>query len=720
MRITRKNRWGLGVAGSIVLLVGLIAAADVAFAAPKGGTKSKSKAAKEEKPAAPLPWALRDHLIFPYGNTSFLIDVQTGLWRFEVEGAGAVLDGGTFEIQLADNSVVRAADLGQGTFTRDTYSEGPTRGTYWTTTFSAKNGLRIAWRLVSSVAHPFLRIEFSVENTGTAPIAIAALKPMVAPAGIACGFTPAAQTVPWRMQAHGACGVFSKQTPALLTLVEDTGKNFCLAMGILPGGKAVSGSDFAGTGATWQGAVTSSYDPPLTLAPGETLAADPVWLCYGMTPANATQFYALALRALPNGEASEEPIRSWVTVADDASPDALVAAAKDWAGAGVRHALVPGVGRWVKDAKQALQQIAGLNLAPGLTLDPYTIEKAAPAWSAASDDPERPWVNLNAPEARKAVAERVKQAVERGAGFLVLPPPAMPSEVLVQFKLTRAQAETLAFQVVREAAGGLPVFPASAATLGADLDAWLEAAACTSVMGANRAALGPVRLDAASVDTVSAELAAALTFVHAPIELLGAPRKALRDALGRAWAAANLRASPAGASAAAPRLWRTWSFDEQGENRRDAVVMLPGAPGWQAARIGFDADAPLVWRAADGTTVDTANGPLPPADRLSVYGVASKQTRPALLGASEGLGVLMDTVTHLKWTENGGNGCVLSGVFAGKNDADATAYVAVPAGWKLRSGKAGPAMLSRKDVGNPLTFPVSAGRPTPFELSFEQ
>lgn len=729
-RIVRVGWRVLGFACCMVLMV----ATSPAYGAPKHASKSKAKAkeAPEKAVAAPLPWALRDHLIFPFEKASFLYDVPTGLWRVETEGVGAMLDGGSFEVALADGSTVKAGDLGQGTFNREAFSTDADKGTMWSTVFPANNGLAVTYMLVSSARHPFLRVELSARNAGDVPITIAALKPMVVPAGAASGLSPSTSVSQWLMQARGQCGVFSKQSPALFTMLNDPANTFCLAMGVLPAGVASSGSDFQSVNGAWQGAVTSSFDPPVTIAPGGTVSADPVWVSFGMSvPAKAAQFYALALGALPGMEECPGAPRCWVTVGDDASSDELVAAAQQWASTGVRHALVPAAWeeragslrgaapRWPRDIKQVAQQIRAMNMIPGLTLNPLVTEKGDPAWSAAS--PDGPcWVNVATPEGRNQGGARVREAIRRGFGFLVIPPVTVPEDVLRQFKLTRAQAECLAFQMVREAAGDVPVLPSSAVTLGAEADAWLEAAAGTSVMKANRAAVGPVRFDVTNVDSVTEELVAALHFIGAPVELVGSPKKVLRDELARVFAS-TLYASPVGLTAQMPRLWHTWSFNGAEGSRHDSVVMLRGASGWKVSDLGLQDETGIsAWRAEDGVLVSPETAPIPQAERLTVYGLSTTATRPALLGASAGWGLLMDSVTHLKWTDDGKGEGILSGMFQGTHAADAKAYVVIPAGWEFRNGKAGQESVPRKSVSDRLEFTVAAGRPTAFELRFRR
>jgi hypothetical protein len=122
----------------------------------------------------------------------------------------------------------------------------------------------------------------------------------------------------------------------------------------------------------------------------------------------------------------------------------------------------------------------------------------------------------------------------------------------------------------------------------------------------------------------------------------------------------------------------------------------------------------IVWRASDGQNVDTANA-VSNGNDLAIYGVSPKPAHPALLGASDGPRLLLDDLKSVTWKEDKG---VLTAMFQGSNRAKATAYVEVPEGWQLKSGKVGETPVGKKDAGTRLALPIESGRPTRIDLEF--
>ena len=149
-----------------------------------------------------------------------------------------------------------------------------------------------------------------------------------------------------------------------------------------------------------------------------------------------------------------------------------------------------------------------------------------------------------------------------------------------------------------------------------------------------------------------------------------------------------------------------------------SLVAFPGARPWKQDDLGLDVQGEVqVWRAADGQFVEAAKGPVTPDNALTVYGITPKPAHPVLMGASAGIDLLLDDTKSLSWDDQKG---LLSGAFAGSNADRATAYVAVPDGWTLESGRANDQSTSKKGASGVIQFSVVPGAPTKFEFKFSK
>jgi len=71
------------------------------------------------------------------------------------------------------------------------------------------------------------------------------------------------------------------------------------------------------------------------------------------------------------------------------------------------------------------------------------------------------------------------------------------------------------------------------------------------------------------------------------------------------------------------------------------------------------------------------------------------------------------------WEETAGKRTgVLHGAFKGSHGKGAHAYVAIPVGWSFKSGKAGGAVIRKREVTDRLRFFVRPGGSTGFEFEF--
>jgi hypothetical protein len=705
----------------------------MADAAAKGKAKATpAPAPKKEKetPSSQLPWALRDHYTYEMGKATVFYAVEDAQWSLTVEGREPVLDNVGFRITFADNSSLDASGLGKGSTNREPFIDATGKGTRYTSEFPPQNGLVVQHSLTVYSDRPYVLIRVGLGNTSEKPIEIAKITPVeIGPAGIThLGSEPdvSMRRLVWR----GSIPVFNKDARPVLTVFHDRAEDFCLSLGVLPQGVAVSDAEFTSSLNTWHGDVVCAYNPPIRIDPGQKIEADPVWLTVNVpAPARIDRCYAWLASVMPHPELAKDVPRCWVTVEKGGSADDLLAAAKAWSGVGVKHALVPWpwVGRpgslegaapaYPKDVRKVARQIEGLGMKAGLTLDPLSTTGGSQEWTAMSADGTT-WLNVSVPEARSHAVERLKKVTGGGFAFFVVPPSDIPDEVLIHFNITRAQADGLAFSVMAEAAGGRPVLPSAACTVKAGLDPWLEAAVAVARLARMDVTPGPVRFDANGLETLDDATLDAMTLFQGPIEFAGKPQAGVVRQVAEILARPGLLARPVDVAKPVPKLWVASMHGAEDGYRGDAVTMFPGAGPWTLADLDRDSDVPAqVWRAADGATVDVGAGPVPPAKGFATYGVIPVTPRPILLGASSGMGLLLNDLKSLTWNEAQG---VLSGIFQGSNRERATAYVAIPQGWTFKSGKVADTGVSKKQVTNRIAFPVEPGRPTHFEFVFTQ
>jgi len=694
-------------------------------AKPKSAPKATKTAPKEPEAAPPamLPWTLRDHFRFQQGKTLMRYAVETAEWSLELENKEVVVDNAKFQITLADGSTLDATGLGKAASEREKFTNEIGSGTAYVSVFPPKDGLLVRHSVGMFSERPFFLIHVGIGNNSEKPIKIAKITvASFGPGGIA-HLSPDTQGSARRLQWRGGCPVFKKDAPSMLSILEDRGQGLTLSFGILPQGVAISSVDLAASGGNWLGDAVCVYDPPIRIDPGQKIESDAVWCTLTVpTPTSIDENYAWSMSLLPHPSSKQVP-RGWVTAEKGASQEDMLSAANAWKGL-VKEVLVPGTweGRpgslegsapqYPKDMGKLAKQLEAAGSIPGISVDPLMTSGGGADWTAKSSDGTT-WLKLSVPEARKQTVERMKKVVGWGYKFFVVVPSSIPNEVLKQFNVTRAQADAAAVSVMAEAAGGLPVLASSACTLKADVDAWLEAAASENRMAYFGMTAGPVRFEVGSVQSLDANLLTAMMITGGPIELVGTPKGQVGSEIARLLSRNVTGFCPVDASRTAPKLWRS-KFQDAGYS----LLAFPGARPWRLEDLSLDNQGDVqVWRAADGQFVDAAKGPVTPDNALTVYGITPKPAHPVLMGASTGIDLLLDDMKSLAWDEQKG---LLSGAFAGGNTDRATAYVAVPEGWTLESGRVSDQPVSKKGVAGVIQFTVAPGVPTKFELKFSK
>ncbi|GMV93103.1 MAG: hypothetical protein AMXMBFR82_28810 [Candidatus Hydrogenedentota bacterium] len=547
----------------------------------------------EEEPApdlADLPWSLRDHYTITTADQQMYITYggDNGEWSLDIKGIGTVLTKVAATITLADGSVIDLRDLGVGDTTRykETAELGP--GMKYTVKMSAPNGLGIVHSLTYHETHPFYVVRMELTNNGSEPLEVARISPVVIGPGGFGNLSLETTESPRRFDVIGASPVYTKVGDPLFSLFHDPVKNVTLAVGGLPVGRAKTGVHLEKFEGRYQGHITTTFDPAVTLAPGASLASDPVWIAFTLPkPADVDMFYAWAHANMPDAKSEGVP-ECWVTVPDGESLPELIQAVNFWKGADVAHALVPVTweGRpgslegaqpdYPKDMANAAAQLRQAGATPGITLDPLAVVDGKDEFTAVSADGQR-WLNPANEQGKQFGVERLRAVARWGFGFYVVEPSLIPDEVLKHFNLTRTQANDLAYDMMVEVAAGAPVLGASEATLGASIDEWLLAAAATSRMEEYSVVVGPVRFDANAAGDLPDDAVTAMAFFGGPIELVGNPSSGLLKQIGKVFPKPYIWPRAIDSGSPAPKLWQVHVQQSQGAGERLAIVSFPGA-----------------------------------------------------------------------------------------------------------------------------------------------
>lgn len=523
------------------------------------------------------PWALREHYVFSFdSNTArFLYGSDNAEWTIEFEGIGKFVDKARASLTLATGQEIFLDEFDKGNARRERFTTEVGAGNHFSADLPERDGIKVRHQVSVHNTYPFLIIRMHVTNTGEEPFGIKKLSPAIFGPGCLKNVSGHMESVIRRVDMRAGYAAFDRNANSSLAFFHDPQHLRTIGLGVLPLNIARSGINLEPFGGSWQGEIASEFDPPIVLAPGESLSADPVFITFSVPKPEEVETYFTWTRSnLPRPNMPDDTPRFWCTVEEGASADALYAAAERWGRAGVRHALVPGAWesrpgslegarpRYPKNMQAVASTIEGMRMTPGLTVDPLAAIEGGPSYAAAMGG--QTWLNLAHPEGYAQAVANMRQVAGWGFQFFVVQKSLIPDEVLRAFNMTRTQADALALEAMADAAPGLPVFPSSATTLRDNLDDWLEAAGCTSRLWEYRIASGPVRFDTSGISTLSEDVAMVMTFFGGPIELLGLPH---RDLASQIRLIERRLAQPIDVLQRAPKMWLVAEDGSESGNR---------------------------------------------------------------------------------------------------------------------------------------------------------
>ena len=568
------------------------------------------------------PWDLRNQYKIPIERGVLIYAEDTAEWRVFMDSGQVLADRIGFCVVLEDGTEMRGIGLGAGVSGREKLSDEFGEGTVYSVAFPPKNGLRIVHSLKTYRNRPFVFIEIAVDNVGQTDVQIAAIRPVISEKSVMQSLSDQATVRHRRVLDTGGQPVVAPGKDATMAVIHDPSKPICFGVGLIPQGLARSTVSFTETAGEWHGDITCNYEPYKVLKPGAKLVSDPLWISHGVPdPDRVDLNYSWVYSTLVKVTPRPFPERGWYTLDEDKGLDAYVQAAGGWKSVDIDHVLLgkgwegrPGSmegasGRFPSSMKSAVGDLANAGLEVGVTIDPLA-SKGDGAGTAKSAD-GLSWLNPAAPEAKEALAAKIKTLKDWDAAFVVVDYSAIPDDVLIGFGVTRAEAQNLAYKALREAADPLPVFPSSVSTVTDGLDAWLDASSSVARMAVYGMTPGPLCCTLSEGSKITPELMMASQFWPGPIEFRGALSNKIEGDVKKMLKLERMAAHPVDAGLDAPRSWRFQRHDAAGavvEDRTMIVGQIAGVPS-AAELIKNQAPEP------EATKAEPAKADMPEAEK---------------------------------------------------------------------------------------------------------
>jgi hypothetical protein len=552
-----------------------------------------------------LPWDLRDHYEFGDEQLMIMYGVDNGEWSLQSQPLGVLMNLVTASIRLKDGTEIDLNSIGKGTPVRERVTTHIGDGYYYGLQFPDHAGLRVSHTITQQVNHPFHLLRIEVTNISEEPITISEIRSVILHEGDLAKFGTDVDLHRRYLTIRDACVLYDTGKPPLyIVFNNDAAGDLTFSMGIIPMGMADTSVDVQTFDGAWRGGITSSFAPGYRLESGETVSADPVWMTLHIPdPADIDLAFAWAQASLPKPSFNENsaPAR-WVTVEPGRSLGDLEEAFGRLKGKGVKHALIPdgwqtklGTYRgaspgYPRSIGAAARSLRDAGATPGLTIDALAAD--------AGKSEGQAWFNPTVDNHQKAIEKIVRGLAADGFGFFVVPPSQISDKALQQMNLTRAQADSLAYKIVAEAAAGRPVYRSAATTLGAELDDWLNAAYATARLGEYEVIAGPVQFDCTGVRDLPQTVVTAMSFYGGPIEILGRPAPGVVSGIGDLTTRKRMWVRAIDADKDAPKIWEVILHARaEGVENDEAVLVFPGA---DLSQLGDHAGKPR-WNAEEHT-----------------------------------------------------------------------------------------------------------------------
>lgn len=494
------------------------------------------------------PWALRDHYATKSGNATFYYGRDNGEWGVILDSKQTLVDHVRVSAVLDDGTVVDLSASGAPEVESDTLETPLGDARFMEMVFPPNRGLSLVHRVEVYKERPFLVVVVTAKNASKKPIRIARLDPMTQTNNFLKDVDEPILHERHPVSRLRAFPIYDGDGASNLSHFELAKHEMAFGVGVIDVGRGASSVDTVQSGPAWTAGVSTRFDPPIDLVPGDTARAGVIWVSYATKKAEEIdEFFTWTQSIIAGPKYCAPAPKIWVTAPPGATAAALLKSADAWRDSGATHLVVPrGWDEFVyarnvtpaypKDLEQFVKAANGKSMTAGITLDVLKTTERECNW-IAEDDAGRRWINPKHPDGQESIHASVRELMNDGFAFFVLDPTAMPVETLAQFNVTRNEANALALDIVIQAGDGLPVVPAAAEELPPDSAAWTAAIRSTQFNEAYGLVASPiaVRLDNG---TLPDALQTAVSAYGGSIALYGEPgtraRRQLRDTID-AW-----------------------------------------------------------------------------------------------------------------------------------------------------------------------------------------
>lgn len=481
-------------------------------------------------------WALKDHYTIKKGDKAFMYAVESAEWGIEAEILGPLISNAGFSITLGDGTCLDSSAFSLVRDRRERFTNKWGTGTYLFSDLAAENGLNLIYKVAIYKKRPFITIHVEVVNRGEKPVSISEIACIPQRGKVFDTDLTDVMMTTCSVSNRGGFAIIDEVGSTQYVNFDNKAEKTTLALGSLTSGTVRSGIDLKNHRKSRNANIFSLFNPPLLLKQGKSVTANPVWVSYTAPgPQKAFEAYKWSIRKTVPLNPVTAPPKCWISVDDAASAQELYEAARAWKTGNIRHLLVPGSWQnpkplFPKNMATVVKQMRKEGMTLGITFDPFIAGQSGKEPFLLTSDDGRTWINLTNPKGRAMAGDLIREIIKWQYQFIAIKRSTIPDDVLKQFGLTRAKADDLAFNLVREVALGIAVFPNASLNTKVEMPEWKQ-----KVYQLKNSSLppGPICLHIDGMSELDANITAVLSDYTGPVELLGVPKPKLCKQIAR-------------------------------------------------------------------------------------------------------------------------------------------------------------------------------------------
>ncbi len=440
-------------------------------------TKKKKKIEDEVPQPRSSPWVLRHRYTFSWEDMGIDFDEMNGDWHIfytvpDNYSEMTIIEGYGPSVQLKSGEEISAESLGNSYTDRVAVESVFGPATHFTAIFPNKNGIQIQQRATSFKQCSFVLFTTLITNSGTTPITISKIKPFVFPpvAGLLIRL-PNKKIMRPIANINGYWAFVPEEESQVLEMTTQKGQKLVFA--VCPQGKSRSKIVTTGEGDNWTGAIECEYLPPITIAPGETLESDPVFVSFSNDAYKLHMNFTWALSQLspPCSKITiEKPILGWVSVdPEKVSLGNLSKVAGLSGNMGINSIYIPAgweqplgslkgnAKNLSRDMKSVIDQLKNHgSMKVGLSLNPWAVPAGTEHSIPVSN--EYALVKFHTPEGLEIAKKRWEKILAWNPDFIICDI-SIPDAVLEQINTTHTEAMFVGLKEMSNFFSKIPVYP---------------------------------------------------------------------------------------------------------------------------------------------------------------------------------------------------------------------------------------------------------------------